>query len=101
MCKFVLVNSDPMIFVPNTFTPNGDGRNETFRPILNGFEGWNYRFIVFDRWGMEIFDTDEREEAWDGRVNGTGPVIDVYVWKVVVERDGDAHDFIGHVTLLD
>ena len=101
VCKFVLVNSDPMIFVPNTFTPNGDGRNETFRPVLNGFEGWNYRFIVFDRWGMEIFDTTEREEAWDGRVNGKGPVIDVYVWKVVVERDGDAHDFIGHVTLLD
>lgn len=100
ICKFELVGSDPLIFAPNTFTPNDDGRNESFRPIVNGYEGWNYKLMIFDRWGLEVWNTENRDEGWDGRVGGKQPVVDVYVWKVVVERDGDAQDFIGHVTLL-
>ncbi|MBK6832213.1 MAG: gliding motility-associated C-terminal domain-containing protein [Flavobacteriales bacterium] len=103
LCKFTIVNSDPLIYVPNTFTPNDDDRNETFRPVLNGYTaeaGWKYKFMVFDRWGLEIFNTTDREEGWDGTVGGKEPVIDVYIWKVVVERDGDADDFIGHINLL-
>ena len=101
ICKFQLVNSDPLVFVPNAFTPNGDDRNEVFRPIVNGYTGWRYKLIIFDRWGLEVWSTDKREEGWSGRVGGKPPVIDVYVWKVVLERDGDARDFIGHVTLLE
>ena len=41
-----------------------------------------------------------RNAGWDGKVGGADPVIDTYIWKVVVERDGDAKDFIGHVNLL-
>lgn len=103
LCKFTLVNSDPLIFVPNTFTPNDDTRNDTFRPVLNGYTeeaGWKYKFMVFDRWGLKIFQTTDRAEGWDGTVGGKEPVVDVYVWKVVVERDGDAEDFIGHISLL-
>ncbi|MBK9175485.1 MAG: PKD domain-containing protein [Flavobacteriales bacterium] len=101
ICKFQLVGSDPLVFVPNAFTPNDDDRNEVFRPIVNGYAGWKYTLIIFDRWGLEIWKTNDREEGWDGRVGGKPPVIDVYVWKVIVERDGDARDFIGHVTLLE
>lgn len=101
ICKFQLVNSDPLVFVPNAFTPNNDGRNEAFRPIVNGYVGWRYRLLIFDRWGLEVWRTEDREEGWDGRVGGKPPVIDVYVWKVVLERDGDARDFVGHVTLLE
>ncbi|MEO8591211.1 MAG: PKD domain-containing protein [Flavobacteriales bacterium] len=100
ICKFQPVRGDPVIFVPNTFTPNGDGRNEIFLPILNGFEGWNYRLLVFDRWGSVIHETRDRAEGWDGSVHGTQAQIDVYVWKVIVERDGDAQDFVGHVSLV-
>ena len=101
ICKFQLVGSDPVVFVPNTFTPNGDDRNETFRPIINGYEGWRYKLMIFDRWGLEVWTTEDRNTGWDGTVGGRPPVVDVYVWKVLVERDGDARDFIGHVTLLD
>ncbi len=91
---------DPFVYVPNTFTPNGDGRNEVFIPILNGFEGWNYHLLVFDRWGEVIYETHNRPDGWDGTTRGTQAQIDVYVLKVIVERDGDAQDFIGHVTLV-
>ncbi|MCC6939633.1 MAG: PKD domain-containing protein [Flavobacteriales bacterium] len=101
ICKFQLVGDDAIVFVPNAFTPNDDDRNEAFRPIVNGYVGWKYTFLVFDRWGLEIFKTHDRNEGWNGRVGGKPPVIDVYVWKVIVERDGDARDYIGHVTLVD
>jgi gliding motility-associated-like protein len=100
ICKFINVPGDPNIFVPNAFTPNGDGRNDEFRPVLNGFVGWNYRLMIFDRWGQPAYDTRDRNAAWDGQKNGNEAPIDVYVWKVIVERDGDARDFIGHVSLV-
>ncbi len=100
ICKIQPVGSDPLIFVPNTFTPNNDDRNEVFRPIIAGYEGWRYKLTIFDRWGLAIWSTEDRNVGWDGRKDGAEPVIDVYVWKVIVERDGDARDFIGHVTLL-
>jgi gliding motility-associated-like protein len=99
-CKLIGVRADPLVYVPNAFSPNGDGRNEGFRPVLNGFSTWNYTLLIFDRWGKEIYRTTDREAEWDGRVGGQETVIDVYVWKVIVERDGDARDFVGHVTLV-
>jgi gliding motility-associated-like protein len=100
VCAVIGVRADPLVYVPNAFTPNGDGRNEGFRPVLNGFSTWNYTLLIFDRWGKEIYRTTDRNAEWDGRVGGQEPVIDVYVWKVIVERDGDARDFVGHVTLV-
>jgi gliding motility-associated-like protein len=79
---------------------NNDDRNEVFRPIIAGYEGWRYKLTIFDRWGLAIWSTEDRNVGWDGRKDGAEPVIDVYVWKVILERDGDAHDFIVHVTLL-
>jgi gliding motility-associated-like protein len=94
------VGADPLVFAPNAFTPNEDGRNDSFYPVLNGFVGWNYKLLIFDRWGEVIYETKERLEGWDGRSNGREAQIDVYVWKVIVERDGDARDFVGHVSLI-
>lgn len=100
VCSFINLPGAPDIFVPNAFTPNGDTRNDLFLPILNGFIGWNYRLLIFDRWGLPAFDTRDRNEGWDGTRNGTESPVDVYVWKVIVERDGDARDFVGHVSLV-
>lgn len=64
---------------------------------------WSLREVVSAvciRLGLAIWSTEDRNVGWDGRKDGAEPVIDVYVWKVIVERDGDARDFIGHVTLL-
>ncbi len=100
LCRYISVEGDPDIFVPNTFTPNNDGANDTFLPILNGFNGWDYSLLIFDRWGNEIHRTSDRNEGWNGESRGIDMPIGVYVWKVIVSRNGDARDFIGHVSLV-
>lgn len=100
LCEPVAAASDPDIYAPNAFTPNQDGLNETFLPVLNGFENWHYALYIFDRWGEVIFQTGDRHAPWDGTCKGKPVKTDVYVWKVVLKRDGDERVFYGHVTVV-
>ena len=87
------------LFVPNTFTPNGDGINEFFRAITR--EAKELHLEVFNRWGELIFNTDDPEGAWDGTYKGVPSPIGVYVWQVSMkETNGDSRFARGHVTLL-
>lgn len=100
LCQSVVAVSDPNIYAPNAFTPDGDNVNEDFRPILNGFENWRYAFYVFDRWGEVIHQSRDRYAAWDGTYHGKPVKSDVYVWKVVLNRNGDERVYYGHVTVV-
>lgn len=96
----VEVTPEFRIFVPNTFTPNGNGLNDIFMPAIMGVE--QYHFMVFDRWGMLIFETYDIFSGWDGRFKGNLCQEDVYVWKVdyfdVEHKESAAQ--IGHVNLI-
>ena len=59
----------PQVFVPNAFTPNGDGKNETFRPFLS-FLPQDYRLIIYNRIGNKVFETTSPEKPWKGRFRG-------------------------------
>jgi gliding motility-associated-like protein len=87
-------------FIPNTFTPNGDGLNDVFMPAIMGAE--QYHFMVFDRWGMLIFETYDLMQGWDGRFKGNKCQQDVYVWKVdffdLEHQTSETR--IGHVNLV-
>jgi gliding motility-associated-like protein len=87
-------------FIPNTFTPNGDGLNDIFMPVVLGTE--EYHFMVFDRWGNLIFETNDVYAGWDGRFKGNKCEEDVYVWKIefVNVLDGEKEKYIGHVNLI-
>lgn len=94
---------DPLIHVPNAFTPNGDGNNEVFRVSFYGPHR-DYALDIFDRWGERIVSYDDPAMTWDGTVGGT-PVPDgVYVWKIRYRASTDhgakARELIGHVTVL-
>ena len=94
----------PTVYVPNAFTPDGDGVNDDFKPMLYGYQNADYTFYVFDRWGQLIFETHDQSVAWDGSVKGfaVNAKTDVYVWKVIISSDADGgkKEYIGHVTLL-
>ena len=64
------------VYVPNAFSPNGDGINDLFRPYGTGFEV--LEMLVYDRWGSELFRSKGPSAAWDGSGAGQG----VYVYKI-------------------
>lgn len=73
----------PGIYVPNVFTPNGDGKNDVFRPIAIGMKSINY-FKVFNRWGVMVYSGDRTAYdagiGWDGKYKGTPQSSAVFVW---------------------
>lgn len=69
----------PGLYVPNVFSPNGDGKNDVFRPIPIGLKQINY-FKVFNRWGQLVFSTTEQNKGWDGTFKGRAQDAAVFVW---------------------
>ena len=94
-------NKPYTFYIPNAFTPNGDGVNDEF--FGKGENIVNYDMWIFDRWGTMIFHGNDINVKWDGRINGAGDIAqqDVYVWKVrLTDVFNKKHDYIGTVTLV-
>jgi len=69
------------IWLPNAFNPDGNSNNDRFRPESEcGFK--DYRFSIFDRWGEELFYSEDPEASWDGTFNGQKASIGTYTWKL-------------------
>jgi gliding motility-associated-like protein len=88
------------IYVSNTFTPNGDGKNDVFTPVIRGVK--KIEFYIFDRWGKNIFYTDQLNKGWDGTYLTEELVQqDTYVYKIVaVDINDKKHLKEGHVNLV-
>lgn len=101
---FVRCNGS-LVFIPNSFTPNQDGKNDYFYPRGEGLERVS-SFRVFNRWGQMVFErmnfqlNDERA-GWDGRFNGQLLPPDVYVYTMQVTcSTGEVLKWKGDVTIL-
>lgn len=70
------------LFVPNAFTPGGDGFNEVFKPIMSTDALLKYEFWIFNRWGEQVFHTFDFREGWDGTMDGRKVMQEVYTWRV-------------------
>lgn len=68
------------LYVPNSFTPNGDGLNDTF--AISGEAIQNFSMRVFNRWGDMIFETSNTNEQWDGTFKGQKAPTGSYVYKI-------------------
>jgi gliding motility-associated-like protein len=75
----VKVFNQANIWVPNAFTPNGDGLNDKLHPVLVGIKSLLY-FRVFDRWGNITYQTASDHDGWDGTNKGINKPSDTYVW---------------------
>lgn len=69
----------PEIYVPNSFTPDGDGRNDVLKAIPVGISVFHY-FRVYDRWGNLIFYTSDPSRGWDGKNRGAASSPAAYTW---------------------
>lgn len=90
---------DPLIFVPNTFTPNGDGLNDVF--FVRGFNIDEVQMIVYNRWGQKVFETRQVDKGWDGSYEGGVAPPDVYGYYLRVRCiSGGEYEKKGNVTVI-
>ena len=94
------------LFIPNAFTPDNDGVNDSFLPLGQGFTSEQYRFIVLNRWGEVVFETTNPDTPWIGQNNSMGGehfVPDgVYMYSVTAlgSHDLSSSTFRGYITIV-
>lgn len=87
-------------YVPTAFSPNQDGRNDYFKPIIGGI-AVNYQFTIYNRWGQIIFSSRDPLQGWDGRMNGKEPEKGIYIWTCQYQLEGmDRRSEKGTVLLI-
>jgi len=102
----LVVNDETInVWLPNTFTPDGDGLNDFFGPVGVNLGANPYKMYIYNRWGELIYKTDDAvAKPWDGRATGKTEIVanDVYVY--LIEMDGGygekPQEYVGRVTVL-
>jgi gliding motility-associated-like protein len=102
---FVLANKINLnnIYIPNSFTPNGDHNNDIFIPILNYDNIDEYELVIYDRWGKQLFFTDNVTEGWDGTSLNQKVQLGTYIWTLRIkpsETNANFIEKIGHINLI-
>lgn len=99
VCHEVKTLVEPALDVPNAFTPNSGDVNSVVMP--KGFGIAKLRFIIYNRWGQKVFETNSRNQGWNGRVKGVVQPMDVYAYTLEVEFfDGTRANKKGDITLI-
>jgi gliding motility-associated-like protein len=99
----LMVSVNPTVFIPSSFTPNGDGRNDYFRVVSWGDPLLVRQFKVADRWGKEVWSASgsTATTGWDGTYNGTLADMGVYYYYIEVQSpQGITTAYQGDVTLI-
>jgi gliding motility-associated-like protein len=99
-CNLV-ITPEYTFWIPNSFSPNHDGLNDTFQPKGEFID--EYVMRIYDRWGELAFFTDDFYKGWNGKKNNVGEVgqEDVYVYIIQIkDKTGQRHQYIGHVTII-
>jgi len=87
------------LYIPDAFTPNGDGINDIF--MAKGQYVKSFEMYIFDRWGQELFHSNDINNGWDGTKGGTVCQQDIYVYKILVTDDRKKqHSYMGNINLI-
>jgi len=98
--KPIKIYSSCTVYVPNAFTPNGDGVNDLFRPNQSS-NPIAFKLTVFNRLGQRLFESESIYDGWNGNYNGKPVPTGVYYWLCnYTMGDGQVEVQKGHVTLL-
>lgn len=96
----IKVFKGPAFYVPNAFSPDGNGHNDRFRFIPVGMKAVHY-FRIFNRYGQLIYASTDPQKGWDGTVNGKIQSSDTYVWMLAgTDYTGKEYQLRGTVTLV-
>ncbi len=98
--KVTIYETRPDMFMPGAFTPNGDGNNDLYKPVLVGIQKVDY-FRIFNRWGQLVYFSTSTEASWDGNYNGKPQVTGAYVYEIqAVDYLGVVHAKKGTIMLM-
>ncbi len=100
----VAIQGDLVYYIPNAFTPDGDGLNDAFKPVFSNIDESFYHIRIFDRWGRVVFESDDVEEGWRGDQWGDGYHAGWNVYNYVIRVKplyfAEARVIKGSVTVL-
>lgn len=99
----ITIKDNKIIYVPNTFTPDGDEFNNVFAPVITaGYDTQNYSFTIFDRWGETVFESHDVSKGWDGTYLGKLVQAGIYTWTIRIKSlEDDRYEvFNGHLNML-
>ncbi len=101
----ITIIETPIIYVPNSFTPNGDEVNNTFFPVIaGGIANENYTLFIFNRWGELLFESHNKDYGWDGTYGNKMCMPDTYIWKIEYRENAGnklKKYMVGHVNLIN
>ena len=99
ICKPVSIIIVPVVDVPNAFTPQSGDANSII--MVRGFGIAKMQFIIWNRWGQKVFETNNRFQGWDGKLKGVVQPMDVYAYTLSIEFfDGIKTTKKGDITLI-
>jgi gliding motility-associated-like protein len=116
VCREVAVEDIPVLYFPNSFTPDGDGINDCFKPCGNFISNDDYKLTIIDKWGEVVYETTDydptetatdrsecSENSWNGKMKNKGQTLPngVYIWHCTYkDKHGIWYERDGQVTLL-
>lgn len=87
------------VYMPNAFTPDGDGLNDIFIPVGKGIT--EFTLQIFNRWGELIFESNDYKKGWDGTFKNEAVPIGAYIYKLTAKGNGSRHiEKNGSVTVV-
>jgi gliding motility-associated-like protein len=101
--QLITIKPVSTFYIPNAFTPNGDGVNDYFHPFGNNIDPDDYQLLIFNRWGKQVFRSDNLNTPWDGRSKAYDDQMapqGVYVYFIKARINGVLKTFEGTVTLI-
>jgi len=98
-CLDLFIDFIPLIGVPNAFSPNGDNVND--RIFVEGDGIVSFNFLIYNRWGELVYESNDPNEGWDGTYKGVPQEMEVYTYVVSVQFiDASTQSLKGNITLL-
>ena len=98
----VLLQGEAEVLMPNAFRPESENeKNNVFTPLVKNVDPANYRFVIYNRWGHMVFETNDPLQGWDGRIKGQLSPSGIFAYVVTyADYNGITHSQRGAVNLL-
>ncbi|MES2627879.1 MAG: T9SS type B sorting domain-containing protein, partial [Bacteroidota bacterium] len=99
---YLTVNDEFTLYIPTSFSPDNDGINDLWFPVMGSLKSDKYQLDIYNRWGELIFSSKDPGEGWNGSYMGESVKPDVYAFKLRYSPEGqsETQDVFGRINLL-